>query len=155
MHAKTLNFVMILFLFTTFSFGENTSYFKLKVVDEQTGRGVPLVELSTVNDIVYYTDSQGVVAFYEPGLMNKNVWFFVKSHGYDSYKDTFGYSGGSFFTKPGGYGEIKIKRINRAERLYRITGQGIYSDSVKLDLPVPISEPVFNSAVLGQDSTRH
>lgn len=154
MPCKIFNLICILLLFTKFSFGEPKSYFQLKVVDGQTGRGVPLVELSTVNDIVYYTDSQGVVAFYEPGLMDKNVWFFVKSHGYDSYRDKWGYSGGSFITKPGGYGEIKIKRVNRAERLYRITGQGIYADSVKLGLPTPISAPVFNSSVMGQDSTQ-
>ena len=44
-------------------------YFKIQVVDRQTGRGVPLVELRTTNNIRYFTDSHGIVAFYEPGLM--------------------------------------------------------------------------------------
>jgi hypothetical protein len=36
-------------------------YFMIKVVDEQTGRDVPHVELQTVNNIRLYTDSSGVV----------------------------------------------------------------------------------------------
>ena len=52
-------------------------YFRINVVDSKTGRGVPLVELKTVNDIRYYTDSAGTVAFHEPGLMNQTVFFFT------------------------------------------------------------------------------
>ena len=52
-------------------------YFQITVVDEQTGRGVPLVELKTVNAVRYYTDSNGIVAFGEPGLMNRTVFFHV------------------------------------------------------------------------------
>ena len=43
--------------------------FAVTVVDEQTGRGVPLVELKTVNEVRYVTDSAGVAAVDEPGLM--------------------------------------------------------------------------------------
>ena len=32
-------------------------YFGIQVVDEETGRGVPLVELKAVNDISYWTES--------------------------------------------------------------------------------------------------
>src|SRR5262249_31569219 len=39
-----------------------------------------------------------------------------------------------------------------AERLYRITGAGIYRDSVLTGIPVPIKEPTLNSQVLGCDS---
>ena len=42
--------------------------FRIHVVEEGTGRGVPLVELKTVNQIRYVTDSNGIVAFDEPGL---------------------------------------------------------------------------------------
>ena len=52
------------------SAAERTLYFDIQVVDDATGRGVPLVELRTVNDISYYTDSAGHIAFHEPGLMN-------------------------------------------------------------------------------------
>ncbi len=43
--------------------------FVIRVVDEKTERGVPMVELRTTNNIRLYTDSAGVVAFDEPGLM--------------------------------------------------------------------------------------
>ena len=101
-------------------------YFRINVVDEQTGRGVPLVELRSVNGITLYTDSAGVVAFQEPGLMDKDVFFHVSSHGYELAKDGFGYRGKSLRIKVGAEATLKIKRINIAERLYRITGAGIY-----------------------------
>src|SRR5689334_2563029 len=53
--------------------------FAIGVVDAETGRGVPLVELKTTNDICYYTDSNGLVAFREPGLMGTRVHFTVAS----------------------------------------------------------------------------
>lgn len=49
----------------------SADYFKIQVVDRQSGRGVPLVELRTVNNIRCFTDSNGIVAFYEPGLMDR------------------------------------------------------------------------------------
>ena len=127
-------------------------YFQIRVVDEQTGRGVPLIELSTTNNARYYTDSNGVVAFYEPGLMDTDVHFLVKGHGYEYPKDGFGYAGKTLAVTPGGSAELKVKRINIAERLYRITGTGIYRDSVLLGLPVPLEKPVINGLVCGSDS---
>lgn len=126
--------------------------FKIQVVDEQTGRGVPLVELRTVNNIRYLTDSNGVIAFYEPGLMGRDVFFFVESHGYEFQKDGFGFAGKTFHVEAGGSAVLKIKRINIAERLYRITGQGIYRDSILTGQLVPLKEPLLNGLVLGQDS---
>jgi len=43
--------------------------FRIEMVDDETGRGVPLVELRTVNQIRYVTDSNGIAAFDEPGLL--------------------------------------------------------------------------------------
>jgi hypothetical protein len=40
------------------------SPFIIEVVDEQTGRGVPMVELETVNNIRFVTDSNGIVALH-------------------------------------------------------------------------------------------
>ena len=118
----------------------------------QTDRGVPLVELKTVNNIRYYTDSAGIVAFNEPGLMNQTVFFHVKSHGYEYPKDGFGYRGARLNITPGGEATLKIKRINIAQRLYRVTGAGIYRDSVLVGAPVPIKQPVLNGQVFGSDS---
>jgi hypothetical protein len=131
---------------------EGGPYFAIQVVDRQTGRGVPLVELRTVNNIRLYTDSNGLVAFNEPGLMDTDVFFFVESHGYEFPKDGFGYRGTRLKTKPGGSAVIRIDRINIAERLYRVTGQGIYRDSVLTGRPVPLEAPVLNGQVMGQDS---
>jgi hypothetical protein len=127
-------------------------YFRIQVVDEQTGRGVPLVELRTVNNISFWTDSNGLVAFHEPGLMNQRVFFFVTSHGYEFPADGFGMRGRALEVRPGGSAVLKIKRINIAERIYRITGGGIYRDTVLLGEPAPIAEPVLNAKVFGQDS---
>jgi len=132
--------------------GRPTEYFKIQVVDSRTGRGAPLVELRTVNNIRCYTDSNGIVAFYEPGLMNREVFFFVESHGYEFPKDGFGFRGARLKTLPGGSAVLKIERINVAERLYRVTGQGIYRDSVLTHQSVPLKNPVLNGLVTGQDS---
>ena len=78
--------------------------FRIQVVDEETGRGVPLVELRTVNQVRYVTDSNGVVAFDEPGLFNLKVFFTVTSHGYEAAKDNFGYRGIGAASDRGGIG---------------------------------------------------
>jgi len=126
--------------------------FKIKVVDDQTGRGVPLVELRTVYDTRYVTDSNGLVAFHEPGLMGRKVFFHVRSHGYEFPKDGFGFAGVALEVREGASAQIKIQRRNIAERLYRITGAGIYHDSVLLGEPVPVAQPLLNGQVAGQDS---
>src|SRR5438093_5808975 len=89
--------------------------FKITVVDEQTGRGVPLVELRTVNGIRLVTDSNGIAAFDEPGLMDQPVFFFVQGHGYEFPKDGFGIRGKAIPIRPGGEARLTIKRINIAE----------------------------------------
>jgi len=132
--------------------GDTGKYFKITVVDAQTGRGVPLVELRCVNDVRYVTDSNGIVAFYEPALMDRNVFFHVKSHGYEFPKDGFGYRGKAVRVDGGGSARLEIKRLNIAERLYRMTGAGIYRDSLLVGHPIPIKRPVLNGQVLGSDS---
>src|SRR3954469_21754151 len=91
-----------------------TSYFGIEVVDEQTGRGVPMVELQATSSARYYTDSAGLVAFDEPGLAGKRVFFGVSAHGYEFAKDGFGIRGVVLEPKPGGTARLKIRRINIA-----------------------------------------
>jgi hypothetical protein len=131
---------------------EPAAPFAITVVDAATGRGVPLIELKTVHGVRYYTDSNGVVAFHEPGLMNESVFFYVSGHGYEFPKDTFGFRGTKLGVKPGGSATIKIHRVNIAERLYRMTGAGIYRDSELAGVKVPTKEPVLNAQVFGSDS---
>jgi ABC-type transporter Mla MlaB component len=127
-------------------------YFTIRVVDEKTGRGVPLVELRTVNKTAWWTDSNGIVAFDEPGLMDMEVFFFVSSPGYKYPGDLLGNRGVKLKPTHGDSATIKIKRLNIAERLYRITGQGIYRDSVLVGRSVPIKQPALNGQVMGQDT---
>ncbi|MCG8650339.1 MAG: hypothetical protein MI861_10940 [Pirellulales bacterium] len=134
--------------------GTPRRYFAIKVVDSETGRGVPLVQLKTVNDAVYYTDSAGWVAFDEPGLMDREVFFDVSSHGYEFAADGFGYRGIRLKTTPGRSSRVTLPRKNVAERVYRLTGQGIYRDSVLLGQPTPIRQPNLNGDVLGQDTVQ-
>src|SRR5687767_11033620 len=116
---------------------EPAAPFAITVVDAATGRGVPLAELKTVHGVRYYTDGNGVVAFHEPGLMNESVFFHVSGHGYEFPKDDFGFSGTKLKIKPGGSATIKINRLNIAERLYRMTGAGVYRDSELVGVKVP------------------
>lgn len=129
-------------------------YFAIEVVDEATGRGVPLVELETVNNIRLYTDSAGVAAFREPGLMNQKVFFYIRSHGYEFPKDFLGFAGQQFDVKPGGTARVKVKRLNVAERMYRSTGAAIYADSLLLGRKAPIKHPLVNAQVVGLDSVQ-
>lgn len=126
--------------------------FLIRCVDEETGRGVPLVELTTLHGLSLVSDSNGLVAFDEPGLMDRNVYFQVRSHGYEIPKNFLEDRAVAFETKRGGTGTVRLKRLIVAERLYRTTGAGIYLDTVRAGLPAPIRQPLLNGGVLGQDS---
>jgi hypothetical protein len=129
-------------------------WFGIHVVDEATGQGIPLIELRTVNDIRVITDNAGWAAFHEPGLMDREVWFYLSHHpGYEREKDGFGYEGARLKTTSGGSAEVKLKRTNIAERIARLTGQGLYRDSELLGLPCAL--PNLNPAgIMGQDSVQ-
>ena len=132
----------------------NAPYFGIHIVDEQTGRGIPLIELRTVNDVRCITDNAGWIAFHEPGLMGREVWFYLSlSPGYEKEKDGFGYTGLRVTPKAGETTTVKLKRTNIAERIGRTTGQGLYRDCELLGLPCPL--PNLNPAgVMGQDSVQ-
>lgn len=127
-------------------------FFQIRVVDDATGRGVPLVELETVNEQRYVSDSAGLIAIHEPTFFGQDVYFHIRSHGYEAAKDGFGFRGQRWKVQPGGKAEVRIKRINIAERLYRMTGAGIYRDSVLLGQKAPLDQPLLNAQVFGSDS---
>lgn len=126
--------------------------FEVQVIDEATGRGVPLVELRTVHESRYVTDSAGYIAIRDPELLGQTVFLNVRSHGYEYPRDGFGFRGKAVKIVGGGHETLKIKRLNIAERLYRVTGAGIYADSTLLGHPVPIRNPLSNAHVMGSDS---
>jgi hypothetical protein len=137
-------------------FGANqpSKPFRLRVYDEATKRGVPLVEVQALTNQKWFTDSNGLVAIDDPVLMNRTAFFYIKSHGYEFKKDGFGFAGARVELKPGGKIDLPIKRINIAERLYRITGGGIYRHTVALGEKPPIKQPLLNAQVLGSDSVQ-
>jgi len=126
--------------------------FTIRVIDEATGRGVPLIELRTVNDVTHVTDSAGVVAFDEPGLMGHRAFFHVAGHGYEFPADGFGYRGVALDVTPGGSATVTVRRVNIAQRLYRVTGEGIYRDTALAGLQAPLRRPLLAGMVLGSDS---
>lgn len=133
---------------------ERAMYAEIRVVDAQTGRGVPLVELITVNQLRFVTDNAGRVAFNEPGLMGREIYFTVRSHGYEMKRDGFGYTGVRVTPKAGQAIEIKITRRNSAERLCRLTGEGRYRDTLLLGHKLPLADAANFGFVAGQDSVQ-
>ena len=104
-------------------------YFVVRVTDEATGRGVPLIELKLPNEVRYWTDSAGIAAMREPAFEKHEVFVAVSGHGYEFPKDTFLGRGVNLTLNPGGHADLKVRRAMIAERLYRLTGEGIYRDS--------------------------
>ena len=87
--------------------------------------------------------------------MDQTVFFHVKSDGYEFAKDAFGIQGKALPIKAGGKATLRIKRLNIAERLYRITGGDIYRDSVLLGEKPPPQMPLLNGLVFGSDSVEN
>jgi hypothetical protein len=119
------------------------SPFVIRVVDADTKRGVPLVELKTTHNVRFFTDNSGTVAIDDAGLANEEVFFFVTSHGhgYEYPKDGFGYRGRRLRVEPGKSVELTISRLNVAERLYRVTGVGLYEHALHAGQTPPIEAP--------------
>ena len=121
--------------------------FVVHVVDSQTGRGVPLVELTPLNLPVMMTDSNGYLTFSDAGLLNTNKFWGIRSYGYSDM-------GRTIQATAGGSLEFSIDRRNLAERLYRVTGPNIYGETIEAGLAAPIANPLHNANVKGQDSVQ-
>jgi hypothetical protein len=120
--------------------------FDLHVVDSVTGRGVPMVRVDGPHG-PHWTDSAGHVALRHPALFEgPGEWSAPALHGYE------GEAAVTVTPTPGGSATLRVVRHNVAERLYRVTGRGIYRDSVLLGLPTPLREPALAGRVMGQDS---
>jgi hypothetical protein len=131
-----------------------STYAEIRVVDDETGKGVPLVELETVNHLRFVTDNAGRAAFHEPDLMGREVFFTVHSHGYEMKKDGFGFPGVRITLQAGQAAYVKIRRRNIAERLCRLTGEGRYRDTVLLGYKPPLADSPHPGLVAGQDSVQ-
>lgn len=119
---------------------------QLQVVDSETGLPVPAVRL-TVGLDTWWTDNGGRVAWFDPVRMDDTVRFDVWTHG---YTHPTGFV--EVVPSPGGLTTIEIDRVNLAERLVRLTGGGLWRDTLMLGLPAPLAEPVLDGQVFGQDT---
>ncbi len=125
--------------------------FVVRVLDDETARGIPMVELRTIHHDLFVTDSAGVAVINEPGLFGQEVYFGVEAFGYVIPPDKQRHRGRTLKVVSGGEAVLALRRFNVAERIYRVTGEGIYRDSVLAGMPTPLSRPVLDAGVLGQD----
>lgn len=130
------------------------AFAELRVVDAESGRGVPLVELETVHRVRFFSDNAGRVAIGEPDLLDREIALTVKSHGYASPRDGFQFPIVRVTPRVGAPIELKLQRTQLAERLCRLTGEGRWRDSVLLGHAPPHGQrdvPALGR-VAGQDS---
>ena len=111
--------------------------FGIQFIDQQTKRPVPLVEIQTVHHLKFVSDNLGWIAIDEPDLLNSQVFFHIRSHGYQLPKDGFGFAGKTIPCMAGHRVTIELNRTELAERLYRTTGVGRYVHSSRLGIVVP------------------
>lgn len=124
---------------------------RIEITDSESGWPVPLVELKTTHGVKFVSDNAGIVAFDLPELLGRETWLEVRSHGYSVAADGFGMRGVRFTPQEGGTYHIKVNRGNIARRLGRLTGAGLFAESVKCGLPGGGEE----SGVLGSDSVQN
>lgn len=120
--------------------------FAIRVVDRATGAGVPLVGLRAAGR-TDYTDSAGYLAWSDPDRIGQRVAFEVVAPGYRPPSPAV-----ALDTTPGGAATIQLERLDLAERLYRVTGQGRYAESALLGLAAPVARPLLDADVMGLDS---
>lgn len=117
--------------------------------DPEEQRGVPLIPFRSPTQTVW-SDSQGAVAFcYGPGPRPAHLT--VGGHGYTLA------TGATSIELPSSPLQHAVLRIDlrrrlAASRLYRVTGQGIYTHSARFGWPTPTKQPLLNAQITGQDS---
>lgn len=107
--------------------------FGIRFIDQQDNRPIPLVEIETVDHVKLVSDNDGWIAIDDPELLGSEVFFHIRSHGYEYPKDGFGFSGKTITCEPGNRISISLKRTQLAQRLYRSTGIGRYSHIQRLE----------------------
>lgn len=69
-------------------------------------------------------------------------------------RDGFGFEGVKRTPRSGAVSEIRIQRRNIAKRLCRLTGEGIYRDTLLLGHAPPITNAWMRARIAGQDSVQ-
>jgi hypothetical protein len=131
---------------------EIRTFAEILVTDAATGRGVPLVELTTVHRVRFVTDNAGRIALADPDLLGREVHFTVHGHGYEVPADGFGFHGVRVVPRIGEPVRIEVQRRNVAERLCRLTGEGRWRDSLLLGHAAPLPDTPAAGRIAGQDS---
>lgn len=127
---------------------------EIQVVDNASGRGIPLVTLTTVDDQQWVTDNLGRVVVEDGELLGQQVFFKVTSPGYEVAKDGFGIAGVRLQLAAGSSHVVQIERTQVAERLYRVTGRGRFGHSQRAGKSVAAGEQGIRGQVVGQDSVQ-
>jgi hypothetical protein len=122
--------------------------FAIRAVDSVTLRGVPLVKFAPASGEAQWSDSQGMVAYCDPDSIGTAVTFTVTTDGYALASGTQI----TLTATAGGSQTVPLVREVAGECLYRVTGQGIYRDSILLGLKTPVAHPDINGLVMGQDT---
>lgn len=108
--------------------------FGIQFIDQQTSRPVPLVEIETIDHVRMVSDNNGWISIDDPELLDAQVFFHIRSHGYEYPKDGFGFAGKTISCTSGQRVSVPLKRVQLAERLYRISGIGRYEHSQRLNV---------------------
>ena len=153
MKYKFFNISFFIIILIAFSCRQHHDYFQIEVLDSVTKRGIPIAKISNINGITYYSDSYGNIAYNEQEVMGRDLYFLVEAEGYKIPKDDTGRQSVILTPNKGEKAIIFMQRIQPAERLYRVTGTGIYRDTELLGLRVPpLATHWDRGQVLGQDS---
>jgi hypothetical protein len=111
-------------------------------VDATSRAPLPGAQLHGTNQVVDATDQNGVVAFYEPGLMDTDVYFSVTRQGYELPADLFGNRGKALHPQEGGSGEIAMNYLAAAT----VPAQGDLQSRLLLH---PVPGPKESCAIYG------
>ncbi|KAJ4462104.1 putative coagulation factor 5/8 type domain protein [Paratrimastix pyriformis] len=138
--------------------------------DAATKQVISLVTATTPNGISFVSDNAGSMAICDSDLLGRRVWFTLSSPGYAYPPDFMGLHGLSVDLTPGNSSTVLLQRTIKAERIYRITGAGLYHHATTINrqrswhtatpeplVPIPIDaeEAQLNSGVVGLDSIQN
>ncbi|MFM7205570.1 MAG: hypothetical protein ACKO4T_02715 [Planctomycetaceae bacterium] len=126
----------------------------VRVLDEDSGWPVPLVELRTTHRLRFVSDNAGVAAIDAPEVLGRETWFDVIGHGYEVAADGFGFRGVRLTPVAGEELAIRVRRRLPAKRLGRLTGGGLFAESVQAGLTSPQGDADADGGVFGCDSVQ-
>jgi hypothetical protein len=150
-----ISFVVIVFLgMAVRSVATTWEPFVMRIVDAETDRGIPLVNLELENGLKLVSDNEGYIAIIAPDLEGNDARFKLTGHGYTTgQKDFWGAESVICPIIHGQTRTVALKRNQLAHRLYRVTGAGRYNHSL-----IAGKKPSFKhydkipGNVIGQDS---